>query len=97
MSPQIDQGLINRYESIPNEIDAVKVTKENYENVAEWCGGRTVYDPKSSDPTDVYLAVDVPTLSGVRRADIGEYVVREGNRFYPLSAEYFERKYRAIV
>ena len=51
-----------RYRKRPVTIEAVALTPKNVREVATWCGGRVVEEGKPSDPSDVYLGLDIPTL-----------------------------------
>ena len=51
-----------RYRKKPVIIEAVALTRNNVHDVAAWCGGRVIEEGKASDPSDVYLALDIPTL-----------------------------------
>jgi hypothetical protein len=87
---------VQEYIHKPDPVLAVRITRENYEEVATWCGGHPLSIGKASDPSDVYIAVEVPTMEGVRRTPVGDYIVKNQatGRFYPLSAETFERRYQ---
>lgn len=75
----------------PDPVTAVKVTVENMEEVADWCGGGAY--PKNAVP---FIAV--PALVEFRSAFVGDYVLRNEltGKFYPLSAETFERRFDKV-
>lgn len=97
------------YRKRPVEIEAMHLTRENIEEVARWCGGRVVREEKPGDPTDVYVALDIPTLEGRMRAETfhpstyrngayqgGDYVIRGvQGEFYPCKPDIFEATYEA--
>lgn len=86
--------IIQRFRKKPVVIEASKLTQENTTDVAMWCGGRIVREEKASDPTDVYLGLDIPTLEGVMRANIGDWVVRGvQGEFYPVKPDIFRETY----
>ena len=91
---------IKKYRKKPVVIEAMRATPETVETVAAWCGGRVVYDPKPSDPSDVYIALDIPTLEGVMRAEThtgGDYVIRGvKGEFYPCKPDIFEATYERV-
>lgn len=70
--------------------DAVKITRENLEEAAKWCGGEI---GTRSKPTDLNSAYDTvlrfPTLEGPEEAAIGDYLIRKDDGkfdFWPESA-----------
>lgn len=75
----------------PNPVTAVKVTAENLEEVADWCGGGAY--PNNSAPF-----ITVPALIEFRHAFIGDYVVRDETtrKFYPMAADNFESRYNKV-
>lgn len=89
-----------KYRKKPVVIEAMRVTPQNVSEVAAWCGGRVVTEAKSSDPTDVYTGLDIPTLEGVMRAQTyhgGDYVIRGvRGEFYPVKPDVFEQTYEVV-
>ena len=87
----------------PVIIEAVALTRENVHAVATWCGGRVVEEGKASDPSDVYLALDIPTLEGVMRGETmdpsgryphGDWIIKGvGGEFYPCKPDIFAATY----
>lgn len=90
---------VRKYRKKPVVIEAVRVTPANVAAVAAWCGGRVVREAKPSDPTDVYVGLDIPTLEGVMRAQTyhgGDWVVRGiAGEFYPCKSDIFDATYEA--
>ncbi|MGV0627176.1 hypothetical protein [Mycolicibacter minnesotensis] len=87
-----------RYRKKPVEIEAMRLRQDNAVEVANWCGGRAFYDAKASDRTDVYVAVDIPTLEGTMRAAVGDYVIRGvKGEFYPCKPDIFAATYEAVT
>ena len=88
----------------PVEIEAVALTRENVRDVAAWCGGRVIEEGKSSDPSDVYLGLDIPTLEGVMRGETmdssgryphGDWIIKGvGGEFYPCKPDIFNKTYK---
>ena len=89
-----------KYRKKPVVIEAMRVTPTNVHEVAAWCGGRVISEAKSSDPTDVYVGLDIPTLEGVMRAQTyhgGDYVIRGAQgEFYPIKESIFRDTYEAV-
>lgn len=81
----------------PQELDveAEKITKDNVETLAAWCGGYPVetFDAIIDRPTEV--GINVPGLDGSVRATEGQYLVRNpvSGRFYARNAREFEAQF----
>jgi hypothetical protein len=85
---------VKRYRKKPVIIEAVALYEGNLDRVAEWCGGRAIREPKPSDPTDVYIGLDIPTLEGVMRASGGDYIIKGvKGEFYPCKPDIFDATY----
>ena len=95
-----------QYRKKPVTIEAVALTRNNVHDVAAWCGGRVIEEGKASDPSDVYLALDIPTLEGVMRGETmdpsglyphGDWIIKGVNgEFYPIEASIFRETYEAV-
>lgn len=78
-------------------VEAIQINAESVDRAALWCGGVKVdeYDPL--DHTRKFAALNVPTMSGVKRAQQGDYVVKEtGGEFRVISKHDFESKYEVV-
>jgi hypothetical protein len=83
-----------RFRKKPVVIEAMQLTAENGANIAAWCGGRHEVEFKPSDPTDVVQWINIPTLEGVMRASVGDWVIRGvGGEFYPCKPDIFGATY----
>lgn len=83
-----------KYRKKPVVIDAILFTTSNGSAIAQWCGGRNRFEEKASDPTDVAEWIDIPTLEGVMRANLGDYVIRGvKGEFYPCKPDIFAATY----
>lgn len=85
-----------KYRKKPVEIEAMQWdgSLTSAQEVAKWCGGRVEYDPKPSDPSDIYVSILIPTLEGTMRATRGDYVIRGvQGEFYPCKPDIFEATY----
>lgn len=84
------------YESIPESVEAWKVTKEEADQLAEMVGGRVV-EEKPTDGGNSVVGINVPSLSGNFRVSQGDYLVQNGrNQWRRESARYFETHYREV-
>lgn len=98
--------ITKQYRKKPVTIEAVALTRENVHDVANWCGGRVVEEVKSSDPSDVYVALDIPTLEGNMRGETfdtsfryphGDWVIKGvKGEFYPCKPDIFDSTYEEV-
>lgn len=86
-----------KFRQKPVVIEAQELTPESSSEVARWCGGRVIKEAKASDPSDVYVGLDIPTLEGVMRANAGDWIIRGVNgEFYPCRDDIFRQTYEAV-
>ena len=82
-----------QYRKKPVEIEARCFTTNNDDGtccneLVAWIGGSSY-----TDQTGVYI----PTLEGVMRADVGDYIIKVVNgEFYPCKPDIFEKTYEAV-
>ena len=92
--------MVKRYKKKPVVIEAMRVTPKYVEEVAAWCGGRVFREAKPSDPSDVYVALDIPTLEGTMRAETfhgGDFVIKGiAGEFYPCKPDIFIATYEEV-
>lgn len=100
-------SIPNTYRHKSTPVEAVQLTRKNVNEVAKWCGGKVVERVKPGDPSDVYIALDLPSTGEPIRAETfhwsthdgrkyngGEYVVRDDNgAFHAVSPVDFEAEY----
>lgn len=61
----------------PDEWDVAKqVTEDTAKEITAWCGGRLVGEMDALDRSSVSPGINVPTLRGVKRASMGDYVIK---------------------
>lgn len=82
------------YRKKPVEVVAVQVTEENIVFVAVWCGGSV---QRLRDLNGTPIALSIPTIEGIMRAEIGDYIIRgvEGE-FYSCKRRIFEKTYEKV-
>lgn len=86
-----------QYRKKPVVIEAVQFDRSNGGPIASWCGGRNSFEAKASDPTDVAEWIDIPTLEGVMRADLGDWIIKGvKGEFYPCKPDIFEATYELV-
>ncbi|ASR80128.1 hypothetical protein PQB77_gp69 [Arthrobacter phage Correa] len=89
--------ITQQYHRKPEPVEAVKISLENVEEVASWCGGNVFQDSKPTDPTDIRTAVVFPTLMGGVEAPLGFYLVKNAKgAFSKVSASAFEQEYNVV-
>lgn len=82
------ESLTQRYRKVPVVIDAVQLTWENRDEVAEWCDAVVVW----SDADHILIK----TLEGTMNAHIGDWVIRGvKGEFYPCKPDIFASTYEA--
>lgn len=86
---------MNRYRKKPVVIEASDpIGPDNVDEIAAWCGGRVHREAKPSDPTDVAVWVDIPTLEGTMRGDRRDRVIKGvQGEFYPCKPDIFDATY----
>jgi hypothetical protein len=83
-----------KYRKKPVVIEAIQYDRTNGGVIAKWCGGREQFEGKASDPTDVAEWIDIPTLEGVMKAQIGDFIIKGVNgEFYPCKPDIFAKTY----
>jgi hypothetical protein len=87
-----------RYRKKPVVVEAMRLAPDNGVTVAHWCGGKVNRSSRPSDPADVAMWVDIPTLEGVMRASVGDYIIRGvQGEFYPCKPGIFEATYEVVA
>lgn len=82
------------YRLIPVSVEAIQITPENVKRAALWCGGVEVEEIDAQDSTKKFVALNIPTLSGVKRAGESDYVIKGlQGEFSVMNADDFEARY----
>lgn len=86
---------VHRYRRRPAEVEAIRFTGDNAQEVAEWCGGRIVLG--GDKPDAVLIAIGWTRVA----AKLGDYVVREllprgEERYFPMRAEILHWAYEEV-
>ena len=89
------------YRKRPVTIEAVELTRANIDAVAEWCGGTVLTSVRLrpfGGPREVVQVVEIETLEGAMRADIGDMVIcGVAGEFYPCKPGIFAESYEEIA
>lgn len=64
--------------------EARTVSHSNVGEVTEWCGGKSVLEKDSLDDSVTIPAINVVTKDGVKRAYIGDTIIRNNDGFYQI-------------
>lgn len=79
-----------RFMSLSVYVEAFRLTEENGEKLAVWCGG-TWHPTVKAGYTS---AVNIQTLEGTMRAEIGDWIIKGvQGEFYPCKPDVFRLKY----
>lgn len=84
-----------RFRKKPIEVEAVKFTGRNDEEVLSFCDG-AADDPLADRPTIV-----IHTREGDMTAEVGDWIIKEprptaDRRFYPCKPDIFEATYESV-
>lgn len=80
------------YRKKPVVIQAAKIDSNTVRLVAEWCGGKVIYDAKSCAD-----GVRIATLEGNMDGSIGDYIIRGvAGEFYPCKPDIFTKTYEKV-
>jgi hypothetical protein len=85
-----------KFRTQPREIEAVRFDGSNAEEVIEWVGS-DLCESRTAGRSDFTRSLLVTTPEGVRRADKGDWIIKEElGVFYPLKPDLFETKFQPI-
>lgn len=85
------------YQHITVQVEAMLLTKENAQEVADWCKGTIVTEYDAHDPTTEYVGINFPTPEGNKRVSEGQYLVKSpGGNFVRHSAGFFTTMFNPI-
>lgn len=77
-----------RYRKKPVAIEAMQLTENNIEEVGDWISDHDI------NVGGTMRYVEIHTLEGVMRADIGDWVIKGvKGEFYPCKPDVFEATY----
>lgn len=85
------------YRKRPVIIEARQFTVDNGAELAFWCAGAFNSEAKFSDPTDIVYWINIPTLEGLTRASLGDFVIKGVHgEFYACKPDIFEETYELV-
>ncbi len=83
-----------RYQLISYTVDAMQLTPDRALDAEQWSGGVPVTEYDAVDRTKKFVALNIPTLEGVKRAQEGDYIVKwPGGRIEVIPARQFENQF----
>lgn len=77
-------------------VEAVQLTAENVDAIAEWTGGRVVEETDAIS-NRMYDSLNIPTPHGYKRLSLGMYVVKFNGMFYLAKRGVFELQYKRMT
>jgi hypothetical protein len=83
------------YKRKPFEVEAVQVTEDNLEDVADWCDGEVRYT--ASRTPFVKVNVQRPLSTGQTRAFAGDWVLYAGRGFKVYTTRAFESNFEPVT
>ena len=90
---------MRKFRKKPVEIEAVQWDGSllSTDAITAWCGGRYNYETKPSDHTDKAEWIDIPTLEGVMRASVDDWIIKGAKgEFYPIKDAIFRETYEPV-
>lgn len=86
-----------KFRLIPLEVEAEKLTPETVRDLVLWCKGLQVEETDPFDDAKKYVAINVPTRHGMKRASEGSYIVMSilTKEFTVMDAPEFESTHEA--
>lgn len=67
-----------KYKLISHTVEAIQLCPDSSDRVAMWCGGMVIDEYDAQDKTKHFVAMNIPTIVGVKRASEGDYIVKDG-------------------
>ena len=93
---------MSKYVKLPVEIEAMQWTRENEVALSHWLlkydyDCKVEYDLDCSNEKAIISEIRIPTLEGVMKASLGDYIIKGVNgEFYPCKPDIFEKTYRKV-
>lgn len=85
--------MIQKFRKNPLVIEAIKLTKESFDEIVQWIGEDNLDDGTSID--EQYIGIN--TLEGTLYPDFGDYIIKGINgEFYPCKPDIFEKSYTLV-
>lgn len=81
------------------EVDAVRVTADNIEEVAAWCKGTVIVETDEQNKLQQYIKVDVQNVLNDRQtqAFVGDWVLYASNGFKVYTSKAFNKTFLKVT
>lgn len=88
--------MIKKYRKKPVQIEAIQFMGNNVEEIEDFVGQQLLrYTNKDNEDPD--YSVGIPTLEGIMKASIGDYIIRGvAGEPYPCKPDIFKQTYDEI-
>lgn len=88
--------LLQRYrnDSRREEVDAVKLSQDNAEELEKLTDGVLVQEQDPFDSSKTMIGLNLPTMHGMRRCSEGDYIIYSSGWFYTRCAADFEENWQ---
>lgn len=88
-----------KYARTPFFVDAVKVTEENFNEVANWCGGVIRQTDERGNGLEKYIFVHAHTPMSERQkmAFVGQWVLKSDKGFKVFPDDAFKRMFEKVI
>ena len=89
---------VEKFREIYAILEAVEVTEENIDKVADWCGGVVARHQGNGESKEFKLVLEVPSAMGVMFAEPGFYILKSIlGHYIPYTNESFFSMYEKVT
>lgn len=86
--------LVGSYTKKPVTIEAMRLSDLNAPIILLWMSRHGAEASSINDPSKMQTSIDIPTLEGTMRADVGDWIIKGvKGEFYPIKNDIFESTY----
>lgn len=87
--------MVKKYKTKPCEIEAIKWTGDNFEEIAKFTNCKAYMELMYSSMKEELI---IKTLEGDMMATVGDYIIKGlKGEFYPCKSDVFHKKYEEIL
>ena len=87
--------MVKKYKTKPCEIEAIKWTSDNFEEIAKFTNYKAYMELMYSSMKEELI---IKTLEGDMMATVGDYIIKGlRGEFYPCKPDVFHKKYEEIL
>jgi hypothetical protein len=95
---------IQSYERVPFNVEAVRITLDNFDDVAKWCGGEKKLEKRGPDRSGtrnltqfIEVPVNNPLTEKQKLAFVGNWVLKAGTGFKVYTDKAFQACFRKVL